>query len=134
MHDSEGFFDDIPEKAWREVQSAHNLQMLSQGDRGSTRQHIDKLTTSPSADWWTLNWEPSLTCQAQRRIGRAGDGGKWVCDPHRITEKATKKSEIGLWVVGSHRVLTGGAGQPAEWGANSKTCAQSAKLAQNDPP
>jgi hypothetical protein len=29
------------------------------------------------------NWEPSLTCTALARLGCPGDGGKWVCDPHR---------------------------------------------------
>jgi hypothetical protein len=29
------------------------------------------------------NWEPSLSCTALARMGCPGDGGKWVCDPHR---------------------------------------------------
>ena len=29
------------------------------------------------------NWEPSMSCTALARLGCAGDGGKWVCDPHR---------------------------------------------------
>ena len=29
------------------------------------------------------NWEPSLSCTALARVGCPGDGGKWVCDPHR---------------------------------------------------
>ena len=29
------------------------------------------------------NWEPSLSCTALARLGCPGDGGKWVCDPHR---------------------------------------------------
>lgn len=29
------------------------------------------------------NWEPSLSCTALARLGCPGDGGKWVCDPHK---------------------------------------------------
>ena len=28
------------------------------------------------------NWEPSIRCIADRRMGVPGDGGKWVCDPN----------------------------------------------------
>jgi len=30
--------------------------------------------------------EPEHSCQFEKRIGSVGDGGKWVCDPHRITK------------------------------------------------
>ena len=30
------------------------------------------------------NYEPVFSCQYPRRMGYRGDGGKWVCDPHRI--------------------------------------------------
>jgi hypothetical protein len=34
--------------------------------------------------FWQQNYEPVFNCQFQRRMGYRGDGGKWVCDPHRI--------------------------------------------------
>ena len=34
--------------------------------------------------FWTENYDPEFTCQHERKIGPLGDGGKWVCDPHRI--------------------------------------------------
>jgi len=30
------------------------------------------------------NWEPTIHCTFEQRIGSVGDGGKWVCDVHNI--------------------------------------------------
>ena len=32
------------------------------------------------------NWEPTIHCEFDRRIGNTGDGGKWVCDIHRFEQ------------------------------------------------
>ena len=32
------------------------------------------------------NWEPTIQCQFERRLGNTGDGGKWICDVHRFQE------------------------------------------------
>jgi hypothetical protein len=32
------------------------------------------------------NWEPTLHCEFERRLGNTGDGGKWICDIHRFEE------------------------------------------------
>ena len=34
------------------------------------------------------NWEPTVHCEFERRLGATGDGGKWVCDIHRFRKKA----------------------------------------------
>ena len=31
--------------------------------------------------FFQLNWEPSIRCIADKRVGVFGDGGKWICDP-----------------------------------------------------
>lgn len=45
-----------------------------------------------------MQYEPDFVCQHERRIGRLGDGGKWVCDPHRIAVQ----DECLVYSVGSH--------------------------------
>jgi hypothetical protein len=32
------------------------------------------------------NWEPTIQCEFERRLGNTGDGGKWVCDIHRFQQ------------------------------------------------
>ena len=52
-------------------------------------------------DWWQLNWEPSLSCQMERRIGVPGEGGKWICDPHRLASKAQSAEGCLIYSIGS---------------------------------
>ena len=44
------------------------------------------------------HYEPDFVCRYERRIGRGGDGGKWICDPHRIA----KQKECLVYSVGSN--------------------------------
>lgn len=32
-------------------------------------------------------YHPNFHCAHEKRIGKKADGGKWVCDPHRISEQ-----------------------------------------------
>lgn len=41
---------------------------------------------STAARWWTDNWDPSVRCLLDKRIGNHGDGGKYVCDPDILLE------------------------------------------------
>jgi hypothetical protein len=34
-------------------------------------------------NFFQRNWEPSYSCMGKLRLGAPGDGGKWICDPHR---------------------------------------------------
>eukprot|EP00045_Choanoeca_perplexa_P014800 m.176446 g.176446 ORF g.176446 m.176446 type:complete len:371 (-) comp16799_c0_seq1:81-1193(-) len=45
------------------------------------------------AAYFQINFEPSLSCSSEQRLGPAGDGGKWVCDPHRIPQLYANRSE-----------------------------------------
>ena len=40
------------------------------------------------------NWEPTFQCEFERRLGTMGDGGKWVCDVHRILSANNGKALI----------------------------------------
>lgn len=51
--------------------------------------------------WYQNNWEPSFTCLHERRLGLWGEGGKWVCDPHRISTSASKQGCL-VFSVGSN--------------------------------
>jgi hypothetical protein len=65
-----------------------------------------KIRSNTSFLWYQNNWDPAFSCQHERRIGLWGDGGKWVCDTHRILKKPTKsclvysvgsKNEFSFW-------------------------------------
>jgi hypothetical protein len=42
----------------------------------------------PSSPFFMKNWEPNFHCSHARRIGRMGDGGKWVCDLFRLQNRS----------------------------------------------
>lgn len=45
-----------------------------------------------------LNYDPDFTCPHERRVsvyGGRGDGGKWVCDPHRIGAQVELRQRRG---------------------------------------
>lgn len=48
--------------------------------------------------FWQVNWEPSYTCTTHVRMGRRGDGGKWVCDP----EHYLKATDCVVYSIGSN--------------------------------
>lgn len=90
FHESDGFFTDVRESDWK---------MLK--DRISTTPSCQFDCSSEDAKaWYQNNWEPAFTCLHERRIGRWGDGGKWICDPHRIRHKASSDPCL-VYSVGS---------------------------------
>jgi hypothetical protein len=46
------------------------------------------------------NWEPTVQCQFERRLGNTGDGGKWICDVHRFTQE--NETNLLIYSFGSN--------------------------------
>ena len=88
--ESAGYFDDIRESDW-------NLIKARMDDTPSCAIGCEP---EEPATWYQRNWEPAISCQHERRIGSWGDGGKWVCDPHRIPKKPTNSCIV--YSVGSN--------------------------------
>mmetsp|Transcript_15393 Transcript_15393/g.23972 ORF Transcript_15393/g.23972 Transcript_15393/m.23972 type:complete len:321 (+) Transcript_15393:218-1180(+) len=76
--ESFGFFNYDDEK-WERKKLIHKIQ--------SRRQHMSE--DKVGHVFYQNNWEPSWSCGYEERIGRPGDGGKWVCDAYRV-RKAPK--------------------------------------------
>jgi len=61
---------------WEKMVAVHRAQSL--------RQHGS--TSTDGKTYFQFNWEPTLSCAFEQRIGSMGDGGKWVCDAYKIAE------------------------------------------------
>ena len=83
---SGGFFTDITRRHFnliRDIACYENLNKVQEFvDKGVDSIHTMDLYMD--SYFWQQNYEPVFSCQFQRRMGYRGDGGKWVCDPHRI--------------------------------------------------
>jgi hypothetical protein len=85
-----GFFDDIPSEQWKLYQ-----QIVSEykPHRDPEDPYKDSKGGNTPAFYQT-NYEPNFSCAFERRTGILGDGGKWVCDPHRLKRRMEK--ELGM--------------------------------------
>mmetsp|Transcript_57073 Transcript_57073/g.139062 ORF Transcript_57073/g.139062 Transcript_57073/m.139062 type:complete len:394 (-) Transcript_57073:44-1225(-) len=82
-----GFFDDVPDKEWTQIrQRVKNVHPNTNGDP-----YVDQWAGSNI--WYQSHYEPNFACRHENRIGRLGDGGKWVCDPHRLKNKQQQQEE-----------------------------------------
>lgn len=89
--ESLGFFDDIREDEWKLLQN--KVRSVYPNTKGDPRQG-----SQLSSVWFQNHYEPDFACRHERRIGSLGDGGKWVCDPYRIS----KKKDCLVYSVGSN--------------------------------
>jgi Methyltransferase domain len=83
-----GYFDDIADENWRRRQR----RACTHKHYRSAGVHQVNDDTDPSR-WYMLNYFPLFSCPNQERIGGAGDGAKWVCDPLRLKKQKARETK-----------------------------------------
>lgn len=76
-----GFFDDIPDVAWKRMQTRART---SPRYRNAT--HPEDRYRNPGW-WYAHNLQPVFNCFNMERVGGLDDGPKWTCDPYRLLER-----------------------------------------------
>lgn len=90
LEESDGFFTDIREYDWKLMKKRQRASKFCYQD------DCNKFLETPRR-WYQIHFEPTFTCQHERRIGGLGDGPKWICDPHRID-----KNDCLVYSIGSN--------------------------------
>lgn len=75
--ESFGFFDDVPDSKWK------RRKLIAQ-NRITVHQPVLAESLAKPQVYYQQNWQPDFSCEFEDFIGPGGDGGKWICDPHRI--------------------------------------------------
>lgn len=96
--ESLGFFTDIPESAW--MLHKQRFQFTQPNYDDSNKRKFEQMGRN-SNHFWASNFEPEFTCPHEFRLGKLGDGGKWVCDPHRITQ-TNENGKCLVYSIGSN--------------------------------
>jgi hypothetical protein len=73
MLESDGWFCE-QDSDWKRRKMIHHIQ--DKRNRISDKRQF----------FFQNNWEPTIQCAFERRLGNTGDGGKWICDVHRFEE------------------------------------------------
>lgn len=71
LKESDNWFCDSDDD-WNRRKHVHHIQDKRNRNNGSIEA------------FFIDNWEPTVHCTFERRIGNVGDGGKWVCDIHKL--------------------------------------------------
>ena len=90
--ESLGFFRDIPDSTWKRHKARFQLTQPNYDD--SNKKEFER--HSRHSNWfWANQFEPEFTCPHEFRLGKLGDGGKWICDPHRIPSDSCLIYSVG---------------------------------------
>eukprot|EP00588_Corethron_pennatum_P007275 CAMPEP_0194283770 /NCGR_PEP_ID=MMETSP0169-20130528/26101_1 /TAXON_ID=218684 /ORGANISM="Corethron pennatum, Strain L29A3" /LENGTH=226 /DNA_ID=CAMNT_0039029439 /DNA_START=399 /DNA_END=1076 /DNA_ORIENTATION=- len=98
LKESLSFFDDINDKNWMLLKERFQK---TQPNYDTNLKQFERHSRYPNY-FWANNWEPEFTCPHEIRLGKLGDGGKWICDPHRIGERVANDNECIVYSVGSN--------------------------------
>lgn len=87
--ESLGFFQDVPDSVWKRYKERFQF----------TQPNYDKRRVENDAKhsqiFWGEHFEPEFTCPFEFRLGKLGDGGKWICDPQRIPDDSCLVYSVG---------------------------------------
>ena len=84
--ESLGFFDDVPEDEWL---------LKKQIAKSRVHVNLEGTTNLQPQRFYQSNWNPDFACEMEDFIGPGGDGGKWVCDPHRVNRPGCLVYSVG---------------------------------------
>jgi hypothetical protein len=76
--ESFGFFDDVPDYKWK------RRKLIAQNRIAVHLPITEEGNLLKPQSYYQQNWQPDFSCEFEDFIGPGGDGGKWICDPHRI--------------------------------------------------
>lgn len=85
--ESDGWFCESNED-WIRRKQLHNFQ--------HKRNHV----SDSRKFFFQNNWEPTVQCTFEQRLGNTGDGGKWVCDVYRYRE--INETKLLIYSIGSN--------------------------------
>ncbi|KAL3897397.1 MAG: hypothetical protein SGCHY_003444 [Lobulomycetales sp.] len=85
-------------KGWRTRFDNRNKQMAR-----SNKPNLKQLPDIKLKEFFQRFWEPTFSCDFAVRIGRIGDGGKWVCNPYQIRQAAEwENRKVIVYSLGSN--------------------------------
>jgi hypothetical protein len=128
-HDqSFGFFNDIPSSYWKRYQ-----QIVSEYKKHKNPDNpILSFRRSRKIQlFYQDNYEPNFSCAFERRVGQLGDGGKWICDPHRLKERmegeqknndSSSSSKCLVYSIGSNNDFSFETDFQQRFGGNGDLC------------
>jgi hypothetical protein len=83
LRESFGFFKDISDTEW--IRLKQKVKDVYPNVLGGDIEAVRKEKIKAHV-FFQNHYEPDFNCRHERRIGKLGDGGKWVCDPYRLDD------------------------------------------------
>lgn len=114
--DDDGFFPEDSDEDWRLRKQRHVAQARLNEESWTTCRaewvHEQKICMPSCSEFdtakctpnvfWQVHYEPTFSCLDSGRIGNVGEGGKWVCDPYKLTQQVKEGRGCLVYSVGSN--------------------------------